>query len=125
MSEYRASELGHQAIYRMTTSYQIPFIGHQAIHQVVGPLRVAELNIAVARTAKSPLRATALVGQYARSARLKDMSKPLYLSEVHSHAIYQVKVAARMADLAVIVLQSQIDRDIRPTPGGLQQKRIY
>lgn len=125
MSEYRASELGHQAIYRMTTSYQIPFIGHQAIHQVVGPLRVSELNFVVARASKSPMRLTELVGQYARSARLKDMTKPLYLSEVHSHAIYRVRVSTRMCDLAVIVLKSQKDREIRPTPGGLQQKRIY
>lgn len=125
MSEYRASEIGHQAIYRMTTSYTIAELGHQAIYQPVGPARIAEINIMAARVVKSPIRATALVAQYARSARLKDMTKPLYLSEVRHQAIYQVRTAARLNDLAVIVLQSQKDRQIRPTPGGLQQKRIY
>lgn len=125
MSEFFATKIAVQTIYRLTASYQIPLIAGQTIYTPVSDARVAQLAAQGLQSVKSPSRVLMLGVQYLRSARLKDMSKPLYSSKVAAQTIYTVQVKARLNDLAVIVLQSQKDRIIRPTPGGLMQKRIY
>lgn len=66
-----------------------------------------------------------VVGIYMRDARILDMAKPLYVAGVVGQAAMPVMTKAKLNEVAVIVLQSQRDRQIRPAPGGLQQKRIY
>lgn len=125
MSEYFATKIALQSVYRLTTSYQIPMLRGQSIFTPVADSRVMMLAAQGMRSISSPARVTMLAVQYLRSARLKDMSKPLYSSKIVAQTVVTVKVKTRLNEVAAIVLQSQQDREIRPAPGGLQQHRIY
>lgn len=125
MSEFHASRIAHQAIYRQTTSYTIPKISHQAAYAPVGGARFADISVQFLRTVASPIRIHDVSVQYLRSARLKDMTKPLFVTRVQSQAIYQVVVAAQLFDTVVLIMQNKTDRIVADAPGGLFQTRIY
>lgn len=125
MSEYFATKIALQSVYRLTTSYRVPLLVGQSVFTPISDSRVMMLAAQSMRGVSSPARVTMLAAQYLRSARPKDMSKPLYSSKIVAQTVVSVQVKTRLNEVAVIVLKSQKDRVIRPVPGGLMQHRIY
>lgn len=125
MSEYFATKIALQSVYRLTTSYRVPLMVSQSVFTPVADAKVMMFAAQGMRGISSPARVTMLAVQYLRSARLKDMSKPLYSAKITAQTVVTVQVKTRLNEVAAIVLKRQKDRVIRPVPGGLMQHRIY
>lgn len=125
MSEFRASEIHHQAIYRLATNYSVASVQMQTLYPVTSPLRLTHVSVEYIFTVRSPLRLVHVSVEYLRSAQIKDMAAPLHVSEVKMQGLYAVEVTALITDVCAIVLQSKEDREISPSPGGLFQSRVY
>ena len=125
MSEFRASEIKLQTVYKLHTNYGASKVALQTVYEIYSKLRAVSMHIDFVSPVRSPVRAVSIHIDYLRSAQVKDMTKPQHVSKVVMQTIYEVAVTAQLADVCALVLQSKEDQKISPTPGGLFQTRVY
>jgi len=110
---------------RLDQTYSVREVRSQTL---VAPVASGQLNRLMGMglcSVATPARMTGLKGMYLRSARLKDMSKPLFVSEARSQSLVQITTDVKLAKVEAVVMQSQVDKVISDEADGTLQSHIY
>lgn len=107
MSEYKVSRMAGQAL--------VPIVSKSLVVEVNG-------NFLARKTVKAQI--VGVSGNFMRSARILDMTKPLQVARVVGQVIVPVVVDTTVTEVGVLVLRSQQDRVIPDATGAVLQVRI-
>lgn len=125
MSEFKVPEVSSQTLVQQNMQYNVTRLTSQTLMQPVAHAVLRGLKGSQLRAVISPLRLTGLKGMYLRASALKDMSKPLHVSEVSSQTLHRVTTDISLSKVEVVVMQSQQELQIPDEADGLLQSHIY
>lgn len=106
------------------SEYKVSRVSGQVVLPVVAKQQMFELNGSYMKRKTVTARITELAGNYMRSARILDMTKPLHVAGVCGQMIVPVVVETTLTEIGVLVLQSQVDREIPDATGAFLQIRM-
>lgn len=119
MSEFKVSDLSSQTLHQLSTTYSLSGLYSQYATVAESTARVLQLDTLKMAQVTGPARICEVTLLTLRSARLRDMSKPVYLGELQSQSLLQVSTPATVSGVGMLVLQDQHDRRILPPQGGV------
>lgn len=106
------------------SEFKVSRVAGQVVLPVVAKQQVVELSGSYMKRRTVTARITDVTGNYMRSARILDMSKPLHVAGVCGQVIVPVVVETTLTEIGVLVLQSQSDREIPDATGAFLQVRM-
>lgn len=124
MSEFKVSNVNSQTLLRLNQTFSVSNVSSQTLIQPLGRAMFAKFPTMAMTGVRSPMRMPNVAGMYMRSARLKDMSKPLYAARVSGQTLHQITTTAKLYYAGVLVLQAQQDREVPDATGAFFQTRM-
>lgn len=125
MSEYKVPEVRGQTLSRLTQTYSLQEVRSHTLVQPTAHAQFNSLKAASLCSVVSGMRITGIKAMYLRSARLKDMSKPLFVTEARSQTLVRVTTDVKLTKVEAVVMQSQIDKLIPDEADGVLQSHLY